>query len=40
MVIINLGAYPTYFVQDIENDPRFKKLLKNDDVIIYRVPHG
>ena len=36
--IINLGVYPTYFVRDLENDPRFEKVFENNGVIIYRVP--
>jgi len=36
--IINLGVYPTYFVRDLEDDPRFEKLFENNGVIIYRVP--
>jgi len=36
--IINLGVYPTYFVRDLENDPRFEKLFENNGMIIYRVP--
>ncbi|MBM4314937.1 MAG: DUF2029 domain-containing protein, partial [Deltaproteobacteria bacterium] len=38
--ITNLGVYPTYFVRDLEQDPRFKKLLENDAIIIYRVPQS
>ena len=36
--IINLGVYPTYFVHDLEHDPRFEKVFENAGVIIYRVP--
>lgn len=34
----NLGIYPDYFVKQIADDPRFKKLYENDDVVIYLVP--
>ena len=36
--IINLGVYPTYFVRDLKNDPRFEKIFENKGMIIYRVP--
>ncbi len=31
-------VYPTYFVRDLENDPRFEKVFENTEAIIYRVP--
>jgi len=36
--INNLGVYPTYFVHDLEDDPRFEKVFENAGVIIYLVP--
>lgn len=34
----NLGIYPDYFVKDLDFDSRFRKVLENRDVIIYRLP--
>lgn len=34
----NLGIYPDYFVNDINSDPRFVKVLDNKDVTIYSLP--
>lgn len=34
----NLGIYPDYFVKDLDSDSRFRKVLENRDVIIYRLP--
>jgi len=36
--IIDLGVYPTGFVQDLRNDSRFKKVFENQGVIIFLVP--
>lgn len=36
--ITNLGVYPTYFVRDLHNDPRFVKVFENQGVVIFRVP--
>ena len=36
--ITNLGVYPTYFVKELENDGRFKKVFENAGVIIFEVP--
>jgi hypothetical protein len=34
----NLGVYPEAFVDDLENDSRFIKVLENKAVRIYTVP--
>ena len=34
----NLGVYPDFFVRDMDTDARFKKVLDNRHVTIYRVP--
>jgi hypothetical protein len=36
--ITNLGVYPTYFVRQIDKDPRFPKVFENKGVVIYEVP--
>lgn len=36
--ITNLGVYPTYFVRQIEQDHRFRKVFDNKAVSIYLVP--
>jgi len=36
--ITDLGVYPTGFVGDLRNDPRFKKVFENQGVIIFLVP--
>ncbi len=36
--ITNLGVYPNYFVRDLKNDSRFKKVFENREVAIYTVP--
>lgn len=36
--IVNLGVYPKFFVKDLRQDKRFKKIFENSDVIIFRVP--
>jgi hypothetical protein len=33
-----LGIYPDTFVRDIDADDRFRKVLDNRDVTIYRLP--
>lgn len=33
----NLGIYPDTFLRDINGDRRFRKVLQNSDVILYRV---
>ena len=38
--IINLGVYPVFFVDEISNDTRFKKVFENNGVIIFRIPPG
>ena len=35
---VNLGIYPTGFVNDLRADPRFKIVFENDGVIIFKVP--
>jgi hypothetical protein len=37
--IINLGIYPVRFVQEIERDPRFKKVFENGSILIFKVPY-
>ncbi|MFT5239376.1 MAG: hypothetical protein ACI9X0_000336 [Kiritimatiellia bacterium] len=34
----NLGVYPPEFVADLRADSRFKKVLENEDVVIFVVP--
>jgi len=34
----NLRVYPDFFVRDIDSDGRFRKVLDNKDVTIYRLP--
>lgn len=36
--ITDLGVFPTYFVRDIQRDPRFKKVFENAGFFIYSVP--
>ena len=36
--ITDLGVYPTYFVKDIKQDSRFKRVFENSSVIIFLVP--
>ncbi|HEA65658.1 MAG TPA: DUF2304 family protein [Desulfobacterales bacterium] len=36
--IINLGVYPTFFVEDLRKDDRFEKVFENEGVIIFKVP--
>ena len=36
--ITNLGVYPTGFINDIQKDNRFVKILENEDLLIYNVP--
>jgi len=36
--ITNLGVYPTYFVRQIDQDPRFKKVFDNPAAAIYLIP--
>ena len=36
--IINLGVYPTFFVEDLRIDDRFEKVFENKGVIIFKVP--
>lgn len=33
----NLGVYPDFFIQEIDSDGRFEKVLDNDAVSIYRL---
>ncbi len=35
--ITNLGVYPLRFVQEIEEDPRFKKVFENPTLAMYRI---
>ena len=35
--INNLGVYPTFFVEEISEDSRFKKVFENDSVLIYEI---
>ena len=35
--ITNLGVYPTYFVEEISEDPRFVRVYENSSVLIYEV---
>ncbi len=37
--IINLGIYPVRFVQEIERDPRFRKVFENGSILIFQVPN-
>ena len=36
--IINLGVYPTFFVEDLREDDRFENVFENKGVIIFKVP--
>ena len=36
--IINLGVYPTFFVEDLRKDDRFENVFENKGVIIFKVP--
>lgn len=36
--ITDLGVYPTFFVKDIERDPRFKRIFDNTEYTIYSTP--
>ena len=36
--IINLGVYPTFFVEDLRKDDRFENIFENKGVIIFKVP--
>jgi hypothetical protein len=35
--VANLGIYPDAFLRDINRDRRFRKVLQNGEVIIYRI---
>lgn len=36
--IVNLGVYPDYFVEQVRNDPRFRNVFENDEILIMLVP--
>ena len=37
---INLGIYPTAFVNDLRTDPRFRIVFENNGVLIFKVPEN